>query len=97
MAREGYIQYRFRPDSFERDIPVVPARPLAVKYANAILALVRAEAELERAKEEAHAVNYRPVGEPEDDYAEQSEAWNRAADALLEIVETEIRPNAVFA
>lgn len=59
---------------------VKPADPKAEALANAIIALMEAEKALQEAQ--SKVPNYTAQWDRKDYYAEEQEAWNRAADAL---------------
>lgn len=62
----------------------VPARPEAVALAMAMTEFLKADAELEQAQR--NVPNYTAQWSSTDYYAEQQEAYNRAADGLADAV-----------
>lgn len=63
---------------------VKPANPEAAKLARAIIRLINADKNLFDARK--RVPHYTGQYEHEDFYADESEAWNRAADALFELI-----------
>ena len=70
-----------------REVPITPIRPEVTTLAQAIIALVTAEADLARAK--AQVPDYTGQYDPEDYYAQEQEDWNQAAQRLYAAIHGE--------
>ena len=70
---------------------VRPAKPEARKLAIAIICLINANKELSDA--ERNTPSYTAQYEREDFYADEQETWNRAADALFELISVDSQKN----
>ena len=70
-----------------REAPITPIRPEVATLAQAVIALVTAEADLARAK--AQVPDYTAQYDPKDYYAQEQEDWNQAARKLYAAIHGE--------